>query len=116
MSGLRTQLPAERCAAAIERLRKLVALQLLCAAEIDPQRYLDHIKFLASEEMKGRGSGTPELEKAAEYIARQFKAIGLQPVDGQSYFQPFEVATNARLSKAGATALAGAVASWSRRG
>src|SRR5438105_5404938 len=65
--------------------------------ELDSQRYLAHIKFLASETMRGRATGSPELEKAAAYIARQFKADGLQPFDGRSYLQPFPVTTNAQL-------------------
>jgi len=78
---------------------------LLLAAEkntpprFDSARYLDHIKYLASEDLKGRGTGTPGLQKAAQYIARQFEAAGLQPIDGKSFFQPFEVTTNARLGK-----------------
>src|SRR3954469_16471084 len=65
--------------------------------ELDAQRYLAHIKFLASENMRGRATGSPELEKCAAYIARQFKADGLQPFDGKSYLQPFPVTTNAQL-------------------
>jgi len=67
------------------------------AATIDPGRYLDDIKFLASEDMKGRGTGTPELEKAAAYIAADFRSFGLQPIDGKSYYQAFSVTTHARL-------------------
>jgi Peptidase family M28/PDZ domain/PA domain len=67
------------------------------AEELDSQRYLAHVKFLASEAMRGRATGSPELEKAAAYIARQFKADGLQPLDGRGYQQPFPVTTNAKL-------------------
>jgi aminopeptidase YwaD len=65
-----------------------------------PERYLDHIKFLASPEMRGRESGSPELEKAAQYIAGQFKADGLKTLDGKSYLQAFEITTSAKLGKA----------------
>ena len=65
----------------------------------DPKAYLDHVKYLASPELKGRASGSPELEKAAQYIASQFKSAGLKPLDGKSYLQPFEVTTNARLGR-----------------
>ena len=57
----------------------LLALALASAAQVDPGKYLEHIKYLASDELKGRGSGTPELEKAAAYIADQFRAFGLRP-------------------------------------
>ncbi len=66
---------------------------------IDPDRVLTHIRYLASPEMRGRATGSPELEKAADYIAREFKTIGLAPVDGKSYFQAFPVTTNAKLGR-----------------
>src|SRR5712671_3121319 len=79
-----------------------VAFLLLGAArhtveEFDAPRYLAHVKFLASDVMRGRATGSPELEKAAAYIARQFKTAGLQPVDGKSYLQAFQVTTAAKL-------------------
>ena len=49
--------------------------------------------------MRGRATGSPELEKAADYIAGQFRSFGLQPIDGKSYFQAFNVTTNARLGR-----------------
>ena len=67
---------------------------------VDPQRYLEHIKYLASPDMRGRATGSPELERAADYIAAQFRAIGLQSVAGKSYFQAFQVTTNAKLGHA----------------
>ncbi len=70
------------------------------AASIDPNSYLNDIKFLASKELKGRATGSPELEKAAAFIAGQFREFGLKPVDGQSYYQALEVTTEARLGKA----------------
>ncbi|HUE02664.1 MAG TPA: M20/M25/M40 family metallo-hydrolase [Bryobacteraceae bacterium] len=68
-------------------------------ATIDPDRFMDDVKFLASKNLKGRGTGTPELEKAAAFIAAQFRAFGLQPIDGKSYYQAFSVTTSARLGE-----------------
>ncbi|MFC2103116.1 M20/M25/M40 family metallo-hydrolase [Bacteroidota bacterium] len=49
---------------------------------------MKHVKYLASEELKGRGLGTEELGKAAQYIADQFKEAGLMPAgDNDTYFQ-----------------------------
>jgi hypothetical protein len=59
--------------------------------EIEPDALLDHIKFLAADELKGRGNGTDGLERAADYIAEQFKSAGLQPGAGDRWFQPFEL-------------------------
>jgi hypothetical protein len=48
------------------------------------------ITLLASDEYEGRGVGTAGLNKAADYIARQFAEAGLKPAGpGGSYFQPF---------------------------
>ncbi len=47
-------------------------------ASIDPNVYLDEIKYLASQEMRGRATGSPELEKAAHYLAGQYRSFGLQ--------------------------------------
>ena len=49
-----------------------------------------HIRFLASDKMKGRAAGTPEMKQAADYIIGGFKAAGLMPV-GTSFTQPFEI-------------------------
>jgi acetylornithine deacetylase/succinyl-diaminopimelate desuccinylase-like protein len=61
---------------------------------IDPKAYLQHIKFLASDELEGRGNGSPGLESAAEYIAAKFREAGLEPAgeDG-TFFQRFEMTT-----------------------
>ena len=82
----------------------IAAARLLSAAEataphFDAKHYVEHVKFLASGDLKGRGTGTPELEKAAAYIARQFQDAGLQPLEGKSFLQAFEVTTNAKLGK-----------------
>ncbi len=65
---------------------------------VDPDRYVEHVRFLASPEMKGRGAGTPELQLAADYIAGQFQDLGLNPAGGDgSYLQPFVVTTGATM-------------------
>jgi hypothetical protein len=52
------------------------------------EKMLEHVKFLASDELKGRGLGTEELDKAAQYIADQFTEAGLQPAgDEETFFQ-----------------------------
>jgi len=62
------------------------------APDIEPDRLLAHIKFLSSDEMKGRSNGSPELERAANYIAEAFGSAGLRPAgDNGSWFQSFEL-------------------------
>ena len=70
------------------------------SATFDPGAYLDDVKYLASPAMKGRATGSPELEKAAAFIATRFQGFGLKPADGKSFYQAFEVTTNARLGRA----------------
>lgn len=74
------------------------ALVAATASDFSAQRYLEHVKFLASEKLQGRGTGAEGLEKAADYIARQFRQAGLESVGG-SYFQPFTVTVRAELGK-----------------
>lgn len=69
----------------------------LAAANLSPDEYLDYVKFLASEKMRGRATGSPELEKAGDYIAKRFREFGLKPLHDSSYFQNFEVTTSAKL-------------------
>src|SRR3954463_350578 len=53
--------------------------------------YVDHlIKTLSSDDMQGRGTFTPGIDKAASFIESEFKQIGLKPLDGASgYRQTF---------------------------
>src|SRR5678816_4359453 len=65
-------------------------------SELSAERYLQHVSFLASDQLKGRGNGSPELERAAEYIAAQFRSYGLEPgSDNRSYFQKFDITVGA---------------------
>src|SRR4030095_3347558 len=59
---------------------------------IDAERLIGHIQFLASDDLKGRASGSPELERAADYIAQQFKDIGLAPGgENGTWVTPFDL-------------------------
>lgn len=53
------------------------------------KRVSKHIHKLASDNMKGRGTGSKELDKAARYIQRHFKKYGLRPMGTQGYRQAF---------------------------
>ncbi|HEV8385081.1 MAG TPA: M20/M25/M40 family metallo-hydrolase [Candidatus Acidoferrales bacterium] len=64
---------------------------------ISPESLKAHIEYLASQKMKGRGTGSPELNEAAKYIANQFKRDGLETLEGTSYFQKFRVTVGADL-------------------
>jgi hypothetical protein len=49
------------------------------------------LSILASDSLDGRRSGTPGCEKAALFIAKEFKRFGLKPLDpAKNYLQSFE--------------------------
>ncbi|MEE9165018.1 MAG: M20/M25/M40 family metallo-hydrolase, partial [Nitrospinota bacterium] len=61
-------------------------------AVFSEERMISVISFLADEKMKGRGLGTAELDKAADFIASKFHEAGLEPAGGKpgSYFQEWK--------------------------
>jgi hypothetical protein len=69
----------------------LILATLVFAAETLSERLHDHVAYLADDAREGRGIGTKGLDQAADYIADQFKEIGLEPAFNGSYFQPFEM-------------------------
>ncbi len=54
------------------------------------KRAKGHLYFLASDSLKGRNTPSPELDKAANYIANQFSNYGLLPING-SYFHNYKL-------------------------
>ncbi len=66
------------------------------AATILPETLRDHIHFLASDEMRGRDTPSPELEDAARYIEEELRSYGIRPAGDNGNFQqrwPFESLT-----------------------
>jgi len=63
-AGTETKLPPR------EPLARLAPL-------FDAERLMAHVRFLADDKLKGRGIGTPELDEAADHIAKAFKEAGL---------------------------------------
>jgi hypothetical protein len=81
------------------RLR-LVPVALVAFIALAPVRAADDgsvarlrkdLEYLTSDECEGRGSQTQGIHKAAEYIAAEFKRIGLKPGGTDGYFQGFRV-------------------------
>ncbi|XOV93405.1 MAG: M28 family peptidase [Bacteroidota bacterium] len=56
--------------------------------EVSQQEIKAHMYYYASDEMRGRNTGTIENKIAARYIAERFRAYGVKPIEGQEdYFQ-----------------------------
>ncbi len=70
------------------------------AALFTPEAYIDHVRYLASDGLEGRDSGTPGNDRAAEYIVERLKALGFEPAgDDGSFLQHFEINDGKALSE-----------------
>lgn len=58
----------------------------------------DYVQFLASDSLKGRKPGSPEINVAADYILGHFIAAGLTPMADKG-FQWFEIVTDVDLGE-----------------
>ncbi len=58
--------------------------------EITANELREHIRFLASDKLEGRGTGSEGEQAAAEYIAKHFQRMGLKEVGSDGYFQRFD--------------------------
>ncbi len=80
-------------------------------ASADGSRWWKHVEFLASDSLQGRNTGSAGYRRAADYVADQFKTIGLEPAGTAGYMQPVAFSTrqidesrsSLVLSRAGAT-------------
>ncbi|SKB74343.1 M20/M25/M40 family metallo-hydrolase [Daejeonella lutea] len=79
----------------INKIHAGLAGILLCAScavqKSEPTVQQDEItriiNTLASDDMQGRGTFTPGIDKAASFIEAEFKKIGLQPLAGENDFR-----------------------------
>jgi aminopeptidase YwaD len=66
--------------------------------DVTGQELISHITYLASDELEGRRAGSKGAEKAAAYIANEFKTYGLVPLgNNHSYLQTFDFVSGVRL-------------------
>lgn len=62
------------------------------------------ITFLAADEMRGRDTGSPELDIAANYIASRFREFGLKTPEGApQYLQPVELLKSGAMAEGSLT-------------
>ena len=52
---------------------------------------LKHLEYLTSDEVAGRGAGTAQAMRTAEYIAACLESYGVRPFRSVSFFQPFSL-------------------------
>ncbi len=81
----------------------LIVFQISFSQFLDAKseiRLLQDVKYLASEQLQGRGTGTSGEKLAADFIAGQMKKIGLTPKGSNGYFQSFTINGDTKVSKA----------------
>jgi hypothetical protein len=75
----------------LPQLDERPALAML-APVFNAMRMRSDVDALAGDKTQGRGIGSDDLDAAADYIAAQFRAAGLEPAgDDGSYFQVFTI-------------------------
>lgn len=102
-TSIRTSLPARAALAALAALIALdapparpddgAAAKRAVRPTADGAKAFAHVAYLASNDFRGRKSGTPEYRRAAEYVAAEMAKLGLKPGgDNGAFFQevPFK--------------------------
>jgi hypothetical protein len=72
----------------------IVLLPLFINAQIQSIDIESHIKYLSSDKLKGRGTGTKQEKKAAKYLANYFKELHLLPKGTNHYYYNFTFKKN----------------------
>jgi hypothetical protein len=67
----------------------ILALSFAVFAQNQQQRLEENLYYLASDSLRGRLGGSDDARKAAEFIVKQYEAMGLQPFYSSGYLQPF---------------------------
>jgi hypothetical protein len=65
-----------------------------------PPRLIEDVRYLADDRLGGRMTGSPGADSAAEYLARRFGEVGLQP-SRNGWFQEFTVSPDAPGARGG---------------
>jgi aminopeptidase YwaD len=63
----------------------------ISADEILKTRLMSHVAVLAHDSLEGRRTGTMGEQKAFQFIAQQYRALGIAGMQGGDYMQPFVI-------------------------
>src|SRR5690606_21890988 len=72
-------------------LQGLSTVRTSQAQTVDTQDIQRIIQTLADDSMRGRAALTPDIEKAADFIAQEFQKAGMEPYAEKNYRQSFHV-------------------------
>lgn len=74
----------------------IVTVLLFClpvfsqSPNFDGHSWWDHVKYLASDALEGRDTGSPGLAKAEAYVVDFLKKNGIEPAGTNGYYQPIK--------------------------
>jgi hypothetical protein len=74
-------------------LSALVWVEFCAAAQqprFDGKTWWHHVEVLAADNMEGRGTGSPGLQRAEAYVVDQLQKSGLRPAGTHGYYQPIK--------------------------
>ena len=79
-------------------IASLAAIVVTCFAQsgapkLDGNAWWNDLKVLADDNMEGRGTGTPGLQRAEAYVVDQLKQAGVQPAGTNGFYQPIKFRT-----------------------
>jgi len=87
----------------ISRSKNRIAAALLAVLSLSPltfaqslpsfdgKSWWEYVKVLADDNMEGRETGSPGLQRASAYVVDQLKKDGLQPAGSKGYYQPVKL-------------------------
>jgi hypothetical protein len=79
--------------------------QQTAPAHFDGKTWWNHVKILADDNMEGRETGSPGLQRAEAYIVDQLKQAGVQPAGTDGYYQPVKFQSRQIIEKDSSLAL-----------
>ena len=81
-------------------MKRSVLPLILCLLSVSVQaqtraglvdNFVEHATYLASDRLMGRGTGSEYIHLTTDYIAGQYRSMGLNPYSGDSYLQSFSI-------------------------
>jgi hypothetical protein len=80
--------------AGVLTIASVATMPARAASASDGERWWSHVRILADDKLEGRDTGSPGHRKAAEYVAGEFKRLGLEPAGTESFIQPVKFSSN----------------------
>ena len=83
-----TQSPGRTFRVLLAAATLLLGVPISCSRPHSGDHWWAHVRWLADDARKGRGTGTGGYQAAADYVAREFRVAGARPGGTSGFFQP----------------------------